>query len=273
MASQIASTSIFASSHTFFSKLVEDKYHKNISRRPFCMEKGFLFQDAPFMGYTEAISSVVEKHGCRIFCLHPDDVFRNVVKVFYVHITYPDNAFIYVCGASVLFDEDPINAQYGLSEGPGKHVDFMKTMSLECLTQVLTVVCIAVKVPLSLNEDHLPNKGTVTKNITQKLAGEEMPRQTGTPLSFPLMTTSVVPSASHTDFERNMSANMILPFALMTAQEHAIHQLIDELTKSYTDDDEEEVPINQLKRKRFKKATGKTIQADSDNQDRPQCYE
>ncbi|KAH1082977.1 hypothetical protein J1N35_022738 [Gossypium stocksii] len=46
----------------------------------------------------------------------------------------------------------------------------------------------------------------------------------------------------------------------------------DELTMSDTDDDEEEVSINQLKRKRFKKATGTTVQANSDDQDRPQRY-
>ncbi|KAK5842392.1 hypothetical protein PVK06_004742 [Gossypium arboreum] len=58
----------------------------------------------------------------------------------------------------------------------------------------------------------------------------------------------------------------------MTAQECAVHQLIDEITKSDTDDDEEEVPINQLKRKRFKMPIGKTIQGDSDDLDRSQRY-
>ncbi|KAK5794112.1 hypothetical protein PVK06_035314 [Gossypium arboreum] len=38
------------------------------------MEKGFFFQDAPFMGYSKAISSFVEKHEWQIFCLHPDDI-------------------------------------------------------------------------------------------------------------------------------------------------------------------------------------------------------
>ncbi|XP_016704202.1 uncharacterized protein [Gossypium hirsutum] len=113
-----AFASTFASPLTFFSKLAKEKYHKNISKRPFCMEKRFVVQDAPFMGYTEAISSIVEKHGWGIFCLHPDDVLPKVVKEFYAHITSFDNAFIYMRGASVLFDEDSINAQYGLSKGP-----------------------------------------------------------------------------------------------------------------------------------------------------------
>ncbi|KAH1097696.1 hypothetical protein J1N35_014617, partial [Gossypium stocksii] len=87
--------------------------------------------DAPFIGYIEAISSVVEKHGWGISCLHPNGVFLKVLKEFYAHITSPDNAFIYVRGASILFDEESINAQYGLSlsKGPNEHADYVKTMS------------------------------------------------------------------------------------------------------------------------------------------------
>ncbi|KAH1073321.1 hypothetical protein J1N35_025649 [Gossypium stocksii] len=78
-----------------------------------------------------------------------------------------------------------------------------------------------------------------------------MPRQTSTPPSSPLRTASATPSTSHTKFEQQM----------IEAVE--VHQLIDEITKSNSDDDEEEVSINQLKRKRFKKAIGKIVQADS----------
>ncbi|KAH1107048.1 hypothetical protein J1N35_010816 [Gossypium stocksii] len=95
---------------TFFSKVDQEMYNMNTSKRPFCMEKGFLFQDATFMGYTEAISSAVEKHGWQLFCHHPDDVLTKVVKEFYAHLTSLDDTFIYVHGASVLFDEYSINA-------------------------------------------------------------------------------------------------------------------------------------------------------------------
>ncbi|KAH1073320.1 hypothetical protein J1N35_025648 [Gossypium stocksii] len=94
------------------------------------------------MGYTEVVSSVVEKHGWGIFYLHPYDVLSKVVKEFYAHITSLNNAFIYVCCALVLFDKDSINAQYGLSKGPDEHADFVKAMSPECLVQVLVDVCI-----------------------------------------------------------------------------------------------------------------------------------
>ncbi|XP_012472418.1 uncharacterized protein LOC105789591 [Gossypium raimondii] len=96
---------------------------------------------APYGGHfgsmraaTKAISSVVKKYGWGIFCRHPGDVFPKVVKEFYAHVTSSNSAFIYVRGASVLFDEDSINAQYGLFEGPDEHADFMKTMSPEHLT-------------------------------------------------------------------------------------------------------------------------------------------
>ncbi|KAK5819673.1 hypothetical protein PVK06_024692 [Gossypium arboreum] len=159
MASQIASPSTSTSSCTFFSKLVEEKYHKNIAKQPFCMEKGFLSQDAPFTGYTEAILVVFEKHGWGIFCLHFDDVFPEVVKKLYAHVTSLENAFIYVRGASVLLDKDSINAQF---EGLDEHTDFVKAMSSECLAQVLTDVCV--------EEDEEP---TTASTHNQELEGDE----------------------------------------------------------------------------------------------------
>ncbi|KAH1031851.1 hypothetical protein J1N35_044025 [Gossypium stocksii] len=51
--------------------MVKERHTQNISKRLFCLEKGFLFKDAPFMGYSEMISSIVEKHRWQIFYLHP----------------------------------------------------------------------------------------------------------------------------------------------------------------------------------------------------------
>ncbi|KAK5771680.1 hypothetical protein PVK06_047916 [Gossypium arboreum] len=62
----------------------------------------------------------------------------------------------------------------------------------------------------------------------------------------------------HADFVKTISPKCL-------AQECAVHQLINEITKSDSDDDKKEVPINQFKRKRFKKATGKTVHADSND--------
>ncbi|KAH1056733.1 hypothetical protein J1N35_034798 [Gossypium stocksii] len=96
--------------------------------------------DDPFMGYTKSISSVVEQCGWQIFCLYLDDVFLQAVKEFYAHLTSIENAFIYVRGASVLFDVKSINAQYGLFDGPDEHTDLLKTMTIEELNHVLTDV-------------------------------------------------------------------------------------------------------------------------------------
>ncbi|KAH1082784.1 hypothetical protein J1N35_022545 [Gossypium stocksii] len=101
------------------------------------MEKCFLFQDTAFMGYTKAISSVVEKHGWQLFCLHPDDVLTKVLKEFYAHLTSPDNVVIYIRGVSVLFNEYSINTQYGLHKGLDEHSQFVKTITTEELNQVL----------------------------------------------------------------------------------------------------------------------------------------
>ncbi|KAK5771473.1 hypothetical protein PVK06_047677 [Gossypium arboreum] len=94
------------------------------------------------IGYSEVISSIVEKHGRQIFCLHPDDIHTKVVNEFYAYLTSPDNAFIYVRGVSMMFDEDSINAQYGLSDDPDEHTQFVKTMTTEGLHQVLIDLCV-----------------------------------------------------------------------------------------------------------------------------------
>ncbi|KAH1046895.1 hypothetical protein J1N35_037679 [Gossypium stocksii] len=200
------------------------------------MEKGFLFQDAPFIGYTKAISTFFDKHGWGIFCLYPNDVFSKVVKKFYAHITSPDNAFIYVCNASILFDEDFINGQYRLFEGPNGYANFVKTMKL------------------LLNPNAKDKEATTAPTHNQEPKGDEAK------IEF------VRIESDDEGIETTQTTTPTLQSkALRTAWEHAVHQLIDELTKSHTDDDKEEVRINKLKRKRFKKATGKTIQANSDD--------
>ncbi|KAH1091177.1 hypothetical protein J1N35_018434 [Gossypium stocksii] len=131
MARRMPSPSTSISLKTFFSKAAEEKYNTKTSKQPFCIKKGFLFQYTAFIRYTEAISSMVEKHGWQLFCLHPNDVLTKVIKEFYAHLTYLGNAFIYVCGASVLFDEYSINAQYGLREVLDEHSQFVKTITVE----------------------------------------------------------------------------------------------------------------------------------------------
>ncbi|KAK5845823.1 hypothetical protein PVK06_002053 [Gossypium arboreum] len=49
------------------------------------------FKDEPFMGYDTSISSVVEKHGWQIFCLHLKDVLTKLFREFSAHITVPNN--------------------------------------------------------------------------------------------------------------------------------------------------------------------------------------
>ncbi|KAH1082619.1 hypothetical protein J1N35_022380 [Gossypium stocksii] len=95
---------------TFFNQVVEDGYTHNISKRPFCLEK--------------------------------DDVLTKVVRDFYAHLTSPNNAFIYVWGASVLFDEYSINAQYGLFDVHDEHTQFSARITMDDLNQVLQDLCV-----------------------------------------------------------------------------------------------------------------------------------
>ncbi|KAK5840169.1 hypothetical protein PVK06_009052 [Gossypium arboreum] len=137
MARQFTAQTDVVPPRTFFNAMVEEKYKSNISKRPFCLEKGFLFTEEPFMRYETSISSVVEKHGWKIFCLHTKDILTKLVHEFYAHIASPKNAFIYIREVSVLFDEDNINAQYGLSDVQDMHSQLATTITPKGLTQVL----------------------------------------------------------------------------------------------------------------------------------------
>ncbi|KAK5825557.1 hypothetical protein PVK06_020406 [Gossypium arboreum] len=111
------------------------------------------------MSYTEAISSVVEQCEWQIFCLHPNDVFSKVVKEFYAHLTSPENTFIYVRGASVLFDSDSINAKYSLFDGPDEHADFVKIMTAKRLNHMLTDNYVeGTKWTISMNDSYTINR-------------------------------------------------------------------------------------------------------------------
>ncbi|XP_012472360.1 uncharacterized protein LOC105789533 [Gossypium raimondii] len=57
----------------------------------------------------------------------------------------------------------------------------------------------------------------------------------------------------------------------MTEQERVIHQLVDDFRKLKIDDDEE-MPINQLKMKCYKQVVGKSVQDDAGEVERKQCY-
>ncbi|KAH1097168.1 hypothetical protein J1N35_014089 [Gossypium stocksii] len=94
------------------------------------------------MGYDESISSIVEKHGWQIFHLHLEGVLTKVVREFYAHLTPLNNAFIYVRGVSVLFDEYTINARCGLHDGQDDHSQFAIIITVGGLNQVLKDICV-----------------------------------------------------------------------------------------------------------------------------------
>lgn len=93
------------------------------------------------MGYDEEISSIIKKLGWEIFSVHPDDVYRQMVREFYSHLT-PDNPFVYVKGISILFDSFSINSFYGFHDIVEEHTAFVKAMTNEGLNEVLKDLCV-----------------------------------------------------------------------------------------------------------------------------------
>jgi len=85
-----------------------------------------------------------------------------VVKKFHAHLSSPQNAFIYMQSASVLFNVNSINAKYKLSDGPDKHTDFDKTIKVEKLNNLPTDFCVEdTKWTISKNDCYTINRVTL----------------------------------------------------------------------------------------------------------------
>ncbi|KAH1107068.1 hypothetical protein J1N35_010836 [Gossypium stocksii] len=72
-------------------------------------------------------------------------------------------------------------------------------------TSLIISLCQRVKVPIQTNEDTIPNKGDITKQLAIRFSGEEMPRYLGsTSTSSPPLPTNTAPSTSHSNFEKKV---------------------------------------------------------------------
>lgn len=62
-----------------------------------------------------------------------------------------------------------------------------------------------MNVPIQVNEDTIPNKGAITKQLALRFFGEEMPRHLGsTSTTSPPMTFGAAPSMYYSEFEQKM---------------------------------------------------------------------
>lgn len=64
-------------------------------------------------------------------------------REFYAYLTSPNNAFVYVRGVSLLFDEYSINVQYNFSGVQDEHTQFVVTIIVDGLNEFLQDLCIA----------------------------------------------------------------------------------------------------------------------------------
>ncbi|KAH1056211.1 hypothetical protein J1N35_034276, partial [Gossypium stocksii] len=66
-------------------------------------------------------------------------------------------------------------------------------------------LCQRIKVPTQANEDKIPNKGAITKQIPLRFSGEEMPKHlSSASTGFPPMTTNLAPSTFYSGFEQKV---------------------------------------------------------------------
>lgn len=124
----------------FYDQIVEDRFNDNFAKRQPLLEKGFILKNSPYMEFNEVISFVIEKVGWKMFCCHPDDVYPQVVREFYSHLT-TDSPFAYVTGISILFDTFS-NSFYGFHDVIDEHTAFVDAMTNEGLDEVLKDLCI-----------------------------------------------------------------------------------------------------------------------------------
>ena len=82
----------------FDYEAAESRFNESVSKRSFCLEKGFILQDNDTMGYPPFVHSVITMHNWKQFCVHPDDVCVPVVREFYANLTDEYQDVVYVRG-------------------------------------------------------------------------------------------------------------------------------------------------------------------------------
>ena len=63
-----------SSAKIFECEAVETRFNESVSKRSFCLKKGFILQDSDTMGYLPFVHSVITMHNWKQFYAHPDDV-------------------------------------------------------------------------------------------------------------------------------------------------------------------------------------------------------
>ncbi|KAH1115020.1 hypothetical protein J1N35_008398 [Gossypium stocksii] len=85
--------------------------------------------------------------------MNVEDIFGKVVFEFHAHVNSPDSPFIYVCGSSFPFNEDHINAQFGIANVQDEHTPFTDNVTADGLTQVLNDLCVEGMYWIVSNQD------------------------------------------------------------------------------------------------------------------------
>ena len=69
-----------SSSKIFECEAAETRFNESMSKRLFCLEKGFILQENNTMGYPPFVHYVITMYNWKQLCAHPDDVCVPVVN-------------------------------------------------------------------------------------------------------------------------------------------------------------------------------------------------
>lgn len=88
------------------------------------------------MGFYEEISFIIETFDWEMFCCHLDDVYPQLVREFYSHLTI-DSSFVYVKGILILFHEYTIKSFYDFDNVVDECDALINALSNDRLNEVL----------------------------------------------------------------------------------------------------------------------------------------
>ena len=131
------------SAKLFECEVAETIFNESVSKRSFCLEKGFILQDNDTMGYPPFVHAVITMHNWKQFCAHPDDVCVPVVREFYSNLTEEYQDVVYVRGIQVPIGRKSINSYFGITSEVDEHAEYVTSVDEAELNSIMADLCVA----------------------------------------------------------------------------------------------------------------------------------
>ena len=132
-----------SSAKIFECEAAETRFNESVSKRSFCLEKGFILQDNDTQWYLPFVHSVITMHSWKQFCAHLDDVCVPIVREFYSNLTKEYQDVVYVWGKQVPIGSHSINSYFGITSEADEHAEYVASVDEAELNSVMADLCVA----------------------------------------------------------------------------------------------------------------------------------